>query len=50
MENVRRVRNGWMHELRDVKMSDASEAIQVAADLFYSVFEFQLPTSISLSL
>jgi hypothetical protein len=50
VENARRVRNGWMHELRDVQMSDASEAIQVAAELFNSVFRFQLPTSVSLSL
>ena len=50
VENARCVRNGWMHELRDVQMSDASEAIQVAAELFNSVFRFQLPTSVSLSL
>ncbi len=50
VENVRRVRNGWMHELRDVKMSDASEAVHVAAELFGSVFEFELPTGIFLSL
>jgi hypothetical protein len=50
VENVRRVRNGWMHELRDVKMSNASEAIQVAAELFDLVFGFQLPTGVSLSL
>ncbi len=50
VENARRVRNGWMHELRDVQMSDASEAIQVAAELFDSVFGFQLPTGVSLSL
>lgn len=50
MESVRRARNGWMHELRDVKMSDAAEAVQVAAELFDSVYRFQLPTGVSMSL
>lgn len=50
MENARRVRNGWMHELKDVQMSDALEAIQVTAELFESAFGFQLPRGVSLSL
>jgi hypothetical protein len=50
IENARRVRNDWMHELHDVRMSDASESIEVAAELFDSVFGFQLPTGVSLSL
>lgn len=50
VENMRRARNGWMHELRDVRMSDASEAIDVAAELLDSVFGFQLPTGVPLSL
>lgn len=39
-ENVRRARNGWMRELWTVTMSDASKAIEVASDIFESVYDF----------
>jgi len=50
VENARRVRNGWMHELKNVCISDAKEAIQVTAELFNSVYGFKLPSVVSLSL
>jgi hypothetical protein len=50
MENARRVRNGWMHELKVVKMSDALDAIRVASFLYESAYDIGLPQGLSLSL
>jgi hypothetical protein len=50
MENVRKVRNGWMHELKLVKMADALDGIKVAAKLFKSAYDMELPDGLSLSL
>lgn len=50
MENVRKVRNGWMHELKQVEMSDALNAIKVASTLYVSAYNVMLPSGLSLSL
>jgi hypothetical protein len=58
MENIRKVRNGWMdgwmdgwmHELKQVKMSDARDAIKVVSILFESAYKVVIPKGLSLSL
>ena len=50
VEEVRRTRNKWMHELADVPIDKASIALRAAAELFKSEFSVELPSGTSLRL
>lgn len=50
MENLRKVRNGWMHELKLVEMSEAFDAIKVVSVLYKMAYDVELPSGLSISL
>lgn len=50
IEEARRARNKWMHELADVPINTAQNALKVASLLFKSEFAVELPTGTSLRL
>lgn len=50
IEEVRRARNKWMHELAKVPLEHAMSAVKTTSLLFNSEYEVELPTGTSLSL
>jgi hypothetical protein len=50
IEDVRKARNKWMHELKDVQLSSAQTALRAAAELFKSEFTVELPIGTGLRL
>ena len=50
INNVRKTRNKWMHEMDNVSLNDSCSALQGVADLFNLVYGYSLPTQVPLTL
>ena len=50
IEIVRKTRNDWMHNLKDVSIDNAQIALRASSMLFHSKFDVELPAATSLRL